>query len=94
MYYCIKNLFERENLMKEVKVGIVGLGFMGSTHFRIHSSMPNVKVVALADIDPVKRKGVISSVVGNFGGGDNSQPLDLRLVSSERTSLPGSSVCR
>ena len=63
--------------MKEVKVGIVGLGFMGSTHFRIHSSMPHVKVVALADIDPVKRKGDISSVVGNIGGGDNSKPLDL-----------------
>ena len=63
--------------MKEVKVGLVGLGFMGSTHFRIHNSMPGVKVVALADIDPVKRTGNISSVVGNIGGGDNSQPLDL-----------------
>ena len=63
--------------MKEIKVGIVGLGFMGSTHFRIHQSMPGVKVVALADIDPVKRRGDISSVVGNIGGGDNSQPLDL-----------------
>ena len=47
--------------MKEVRVGLVGLGFMGSTHFRIHNSMPGVKVVALADIDPVKRQGDISS---------------------------------
>ena len=56
----------------------VGLG----THFRIHSSMPNVKVVALADIDPVKRTGDISSVVGNIGGGDNSRPLDLTALKS------------
>ena len=63
--------------MKEIKVGVIGLGFMGSTHFRIHNSMPGVRVTALADIDPVKRTGDISSVVGNIGGGDNSKPLDL-----------------
>ena len=39
--------------------------------------MKNAKVVALADVDAKKRKGDISAVVGNIGGGDNSKPLDL-----------------
>ncbi len=63
--------------MKEVKVGLIGLGFMGSTHWRIYDALPGVRVVALADVDAAKRSGDISKVVGNLGGGDNSAPLDM-----------------
>ena len=63
--------------MKQVKIGLVGLGFMGSTHWGVYQGMKNAKVVALADGDAKKRKGDISAVVGNIGGGDNSKPLDL-----------------
>lgn len=35
--------------MKEVKIGLIGLGFMGVAHGRIYESLPQVKVVALAD---------------------------------------------
>ncbi len=63
--------------MKEVKVGLIGLGFMGSTHWRIYEALPGVKVTALADVDPAKRAGDVSKVVGNIGGGDNSAPLDM-----------------
>ena len=63
--------------MKEVKVGLIGLGFMGSTHWRIYEALPGVKVTALADVDPAKRRGDVSKVVGNIGGGDNSAPLDM-----------------
>ena len=63
--------------MKEVKIGLIGLGFMGSTHWRIYEALPQVRVVALADVDPDKRRGDVSKVVGNIGGGDNSQPLDM-----------------
>lgn len=65
--------------MKDVKIGLIGLGFMGSTHWRIYESLPQVKVVALADVDPAKRAGDVSKVVGNIGGGDNSAPLDHRV---------------
>ena len=61
--------------MKQVKVGLIGLGFMGSTHFRIYEAMPNAKIVALADVDAKKRAGDISSVIGNIGNSDNSVPL-------------------
>ena len=63
--------------MKQVKVGIIGLGFMGTTHWGVYKGLKNAKIVALADVDAKKRKGDISAVVGNIGGGDNAKPLDL-----------------
>lgn len=66
--------------MKEVKVGLIGLGFMGSTHWRIYEALPGVKVTALADVDAAKRSGDVSKVVGNIGGGDNSAPLNMQNV--------------
>ena len=63
--------------MKKIRIWIIGLGFMGSTHFRIYGDMNNAQVVALADVDERKRRGDISSVVGNIGTADNSKPLDL-----------------
>lgn len=73
--------------MKEVKIGLIGLGFMGSTHWRIYESLPMVKVVALADVDPAKRAGDVSKVVGNIGGGDNSAPLDMTGVATYADAL-------
>ena len=63
--------------MDKVRIGLIGLGFMGSTHFRIYEEMENAEVVALADVDPAKRKGDISKVIGNIGNADNSVPLNL-----------------
>ena len=68
--------------MKEVKIGLIGLGFMGSTHWRIYEALENVRVVALADVDPAKRAGDVSKVVGNIGGGDNSAPLNMAGVAT------------
>lgn len=50
---------------------------MGTTHWGIYRGLKNARIVALADVDPKKRAGDVSAVVGNIGGGDNSQPLDL-----------------
>ncbi len=63
--------------MNKTRIGLIGLGFMGSTHFRIYGEMENAEVVALADVDPAKRAGDISSVIGNIGNADNSMPLDF-----------------
>jgi predicted dehydrogenase len=62
---------------KQVKTGIIGLGFMGTTHLDIYRNNDKAVVVAIADVNPAKLRGDISSVVGNIGGGDNSKPLDL-----------------
>lgn len=63
--------------MAKVRIGLIGLGFMGSTHFRIYKGMADAEIVAVADVDPAKRKGDISKVVGNIGNDDNSIPLDM-----------------
>jgi predicted dehydrogenase len=62
--------------MSKVKIGLIGLGFMGTTHFGIYSNLPDAQVVALADIDPAKRAGDISKVAGNLGSGSGAT-LDL-----------------
>ena len=62
---------------KKVKIGIVGLGFMGTTHWGVYKGLKSAQIVALADVDDRKRRGDVSAVVGNIGGGDNSKPLDL-----------------
>jgi predicted dehydrogenase len=61
----------------KVKVGIIGLGFMGSTHFRIHQQLGKSELVAVSDVDEKKIRGDWSSVVGNIGDIDNSLPVDL-----------------
>ncbi|MBR3958300.1 MAG: Gfo/Idh/MocA family oxidoreductase [Kiritimatiellae bacterium] len=63
--------------MKQTKIGLIGFGFMGTTHWGVYKGIKGAKVVALADVDPAKRRGDISKVVGNIGGGDNSKPVDL-----------------
>ncbi|MCG6155078.1 Gfo/Idh/MocA family protein [Rubinisphaera margarita] len=50
-----------------MNIGIVGLGFMGMTHFEAARSVKSVKVHAFSTRDPKKRKGNWSSIQGNFG---------------------------
>ena len=67
----------KEAQMRKAKIGIVGLGFMGTTHWGVYKGLKDAQIVALADVDAKKRMGDVSAVVGNIGGGDNSKPLDL-----------------
>ena len=61
----------------KVKAGIIGLGFMGTTHFRIHEQLGKSEIIAVADVDEKKIMGDWSSVVGNIGNSDNSKPVDM-----------------
>ena len=56
-----------------IKVGVIGLGFMGSTHLDIYEKSPLAEVVALADVNQEKLDGDFSSICGNISGGDNSK---------------------
>ncbi|MBL7092138.1 MAG: Gfo/Idh/MocA family oxidoreductase [Candidatus Omnitrophica bacterium] len=42
--------------MQKIKVGVVGVGSLGSIHARIFAGLPNVELAAIADIDPKKAK--------------------------------------
>jgi len=41
-----------------VRVGVVGVGYLGRFHARIYASMPNVKLVGVADVDMATAKTV------------------------------------
>lgn len=58
-----------------VRVGIVGLGFMGVTHYRAYKEIAGAQVVAVADTDDARRAGDWSKVGGNFGGGSGQEDL-------------------
>ena len=51
-----------------VKVGIIGLGFMGVTHLRAYMENPRVKLVAVADQVKARLEGDLSGVQGNIKG--------------------------
>ena len=50
-----------------VKVGVIGIGMMGSTHLDIYSRLPQARVVAISDIDPDKLSGK-ARAQGNIEG--------------------------
>ena len=56
---------------KKLGVGIVGIGFMGSTHYAIHKASKRSEVVAICDTDNKKLKGDWSAIGGNIGDGSN-----------------------
>src|SRR5713226_4716813 len=50
-----------------IRIGIVGIGFMGMTHFEGSRKLKGAKVTAIATRDPKKLGGDWTSIQGNFG---------------------------
>ena len=57
-----------------IRLGIVGMGFMGQQHFVIHQESDNIEVVAVADKNPAKIAAQAASIGGNIG---EATELDL-----------------
>ena len=57
-----------------LKIGIVGLGFMGKMHYRCYNSLENVRITAICDADADQLKNS-SGGSGNISGAE--QELDL-----------------
>ncbi len=53
--------------MKNVGIGIVGIGFMGMIHYLAAQSVKGGKIVALCSRDPKKLAGDWTGIQGNFG---------------------------
>ncbi len=66
-----------------VRVGVIGLGFMGTTHLRAYASAAAAgfpcRVAAVCDPDPQRRAGRIK-VQGNLGGAAGERLFDPRAV--------------
>lgn len=58
-----------------INIGIIGIGFMGVTHFKAAQHIKGGKVAAICTRDPKKLKGDWRGVKGNFGGGGGVQDL-------------------
>jgi predicted dehydrogenase len=61
--------------MSMVRVGIVGIGFMGVTHFKAYQEVEGAQVAAIFTRDPKKLAGDWTNVRGNFGGAGGVQDL-------------------
>jgi predicted dehydrogenase len=59
------------------RIGIVGLGFMGRTHYDAYQKIPSARVIAVADRNPKRAGGDLTGGWGNFGdGGTQHLPMD------------------
>src|SRR5690606_8490579 len=68
-------MFQGELKLVTLGVGIVGIGFMGTTHFKALSKIPDARVVAIATRDRSKWSGDWRSIKGNFGDSGGVQDL-------------------
>ncbi|MBI4023382.1 MAG: Gfo/Idh/MocA family oxidoreductase [Verrucomicrobia bacterium] len=59
-----------------IRIGILGIGFMGVTHFKAARNIKGGKVTAICTRDPKKLAGDWRGVQGNFGGGGGVQDLN------------------
>ncbi|MFH1707797.1 MAG: Gfo/Idh/MocA family oxidoreductase [Planctomycetota bacterium] len=65
--------------MKKLKVGVVGLGFMGKMHFDVYSNNPLSEVKFICDTDKKKLAGDWSAIGGNIKGAGGKK-LDLSKI--------------
>lgn len=58
-----------------IRVGIVGIGFMGMVHYRTYQKIRGARVVAICEQDKKRLQGDWRSIKGNFG--PQGQRMDL-----------------
>jgi predicted dehydrogenase len=51
-----------------MRIGLLGLGFMGSTHLKAYQKIPGVEIVAVCSKDEQALTGDLSHIQGNIGG--------------------------
>ena len=49
--------------MKKLKIGVIGLGFMGDLHANVYSTLPNVELVGIADKDNVELSNLARQII-------------------------------
>ncbi len=81
---------EAVDLSKKVKVGIIGTGWIAESHMAAYKDMPDVEVVALADIIPGKAKAFAEKFeLENCRLYDS----DEALIAAEKDNLEAVSIC-
>ncbi|WEX90051.1 hypothetical protein PZN02_005398 [Sinorhizobium garamanticum] len=44
-------------MIEPLRVGVIGLGFFGGRHARVHADHPAAGLIGVADLDPVRVAG-------------------------------------
>ena len=65
-----------------MKIAVIGLGFMGSTHLKAWKSVPEAELTAVVSSDEKKLSGDLSGIQGNIGG--PGEKLDFSRVKKYR----------
>ena len=50
-----------------MRIGVLGLGFMGSTHLQAYAGMAGVEIAAVMDADEKRLSGDLRGIQGNLG---------------------------
>jgi len=58
-----------------INIAVVGIGFMGATHYHAAKSVSGARVSAIVTRDPKKQRGDWSDIQGNFGPSGGVQDL-------------------
>jgi predicted dehydrogenase len=58
-----------------IRIGIIGLGFMGRMHIGAYQKIEGARIVAIADQDPKRARGDFSGGWGNIAG--SAEALDM-----------------
>jgi predicted dehydrogenase len=66
-----------------IRIGVVGLGFLGRMHFGAYEKIDGVELVAVCDGDPKRRGGDLTGGWGNIEGGVDH--LDMTRVTGVST---------
>jgi predicted dehydrogenase len=66
-----------------MKIAVVGLGFMGSTHLNALKNIPEAELAAVVSSDEKKLSGDLRSIQGNIGG--PGEKMDFSRVKKYRT---------
>ncbi len=66
-----------------MRIGVVGLGFMGATHLRAWQSVGNAELAAVASSDAAKLTGDLSAIAGNLD--KSGERMDFGAASRYRT---------
>jgi predicted dehydrogenase len=60
-----------------IRIGIIGLGMMGRTHYEAYQEIDGAQVVAIADVDEKRAGGDLAGTAGNvIAGGLQRLPMD------------------
>ena len=73
-----RNKYSKTYPARHMKIAVLGLGFMGSTHVQAWRQIPGAQLAAVASRDPRGSPAILPASQGNLGG--QGEKLDFSAV--------------